>query len=46
MSYAMSYVLAPANLRYGDGSTNSALGETLDPMGDSNENPTIKEQYW
>ena len=34
---------APTNLRYGDGSSNSAIQEHFDPLGDKNGNMTRKE---
>jgi len=37
---------APANLRYGDASTNSAIGESMDPMGANNWSKTGDENNW
>ena len=37
---------APANLRYGDSRTNSAIREILDPMGKVSGKLTTKEKYW
>ena len=34
---------APSNLRYGDGSSNSAIQENFDPMGNENGTITTKE---
>ena len=34
---------SPSNLRYGDGSSNSAIGEDFDPMGDTSGTITTKE---
>merc|ERR1712038_56616 len=37
---------APANLRYGDSRTNSAIRDILDPMGKGSGRLTTKEKYW
>ena len=39
-------IKAPANLRYGDASTNSAIGEKMDPMGTNHWHKTGDEDHW
>ena len=43
---SLSCIKAPANLRYGDASTNSAIGESMDPMGTNIWRKTGDEDNW